>query len=235
MIRATPLSGPPLLVEPRPLVGPRPLAAPRPLVDPLLLVGADQQHIVTRAQLRGLGVPSGTIAHRLRPGGPWQRVLPRVICLQTGRLTAHQRLRAALAYAGPKGRPAPEAGEVLLTGAAVLADAGLPSAGHPADLAEVDVLIPGQRRVADRGFVRIHRAGGAMPGGFERDDGLWSTSVARALADLAPRERADGAGSARSAPRPSSGGTANSVSCSTSCSPGRTPARCPGWPGWWRS
>ncbi|MEV6973862.1 hypothetical protein [Kitasatospora sp. NPDC093806] len=157
-------------------------------VDPLLLLGADQQHIATRAQLRGLGVPSGTIAHRLRPGGPWQQVLPRVICLQTGRLTAHQRLRAALAYAGPKGRAAVPAGEVLLTGAAVLADAGLPSAGHPADLTEVDVLIPGPRRVADHGFVRIHRAGGAMPGGFERDDGLWSTSVARALADLAPRE-----------------------------------------------
>ncbi|MFJ2778404.1 hypothetical protein [Kitasatospora sp. NPDC087315] len=156
-------------------------------IDPLLLLGADQQHIITRAQLRRLGVPPGTIAHRLRPGGPWQQVLPRVICLQTGRLSPHQRLRAALAYAGPKGR-APLAGEVLLTGVAVLADAGLPSAGHPADLAEVDVLIPGARRVADRGFVRIHRAAGSMPGGLERDDGLWSTTVARALADLAPRE-----------------------------------------------
>ncbi|MFB7618963.1 hypothetical protein [Kitasatospora sp. NPDC056181] len=157
------------------------------LLDPLLLLGADQQHIVTRAQLRRLGVPSGTIAHRLRPGGPWQQVLPRVVCLQSGRLTSHQRLRAALAYAGPKGR-AVQGGEVLLTGVAVLADAGLPSAGHPADLAEVDVLIPGQRRVADRGFVRVHRAAGAMPGGFERDDGLWSTTVPRALADLAPCE-----------------------------------------------
>ncbi len=179
---------PALVAVPRPPVAARVRAAPRPVVDPLLLVGGDQQHIVTRAQLRALGVPSGSIAHRLRPGGPWQRVLPRVICLQTGRLTAHQRLRAAIAYAVPKGQPAPRAGEVLLTGAAVLADAGLPSAGHPADLAEVDVLIPARRRVADRGFVRIHRAGGAMPGGFERDDGLWSTSVARALADLAPRE-----------------------------------------------
>ncbi|MFJ3788279.1 hypothetical protein [Kitasatospora sp. NPDC090091] len=156
-------------------------------IAPLLLLGADQQHIVTRAQLRRLGVPSGTIAHRLRPGGPWQQVLPRVICLQTGRLTSHQRLRSALAYAGPKGR-GPQAGEVLLTGAAVLADAGLPSAGHPADLTEVDVLVPGPRRVADREYVRIHRAAGAMPGGFERDDGLWTTTVARALADLAPRE-----------------------------------------------
>ncbi|MFE2720924.1 hypothetical protein [Kitasatospora sp. NPDC059327] len=141
------------------------------LLDPLLLLGADQQHIVTRAQLRRLGVPSGTIAHRLRPGGPWQRVLPRVIQLQSGRLTPHQRLRAALAYAAPKGRSA-RPGEVLLTGEAVLAAAGLPSAGHPADLVGVDVLVPGPRRVADRDFVRIHRALGAMPGGFERDDGL---------------------------------------------------------------
>ncbi|MGA5823964.1 hypothetical protein ACPC54_39725 [Kitasatospora sp. NPDC094028] len=156
-------------------------------LDPVVLLGADQQHIATRSQLRRLGVPSGTIAHRLRPGGPWQQVLPRVICLQSGRLTFHQRLRAALAYAAPKGREA-RAGEVLLTGLAVLAEAGLPSAGHPADMAEVDVLIPGQRRVGDREFVRIHRAAGAMPGGVERGDGLWGTTVARALADLAPKE-----------------------------------------------
>ncbi|MEU8919414.1 hypothetical protein AB0D10_00570 [Kitasatospora sp. NPDC048545] len=156
-------------------------------LDPVALLGADQQHIATRAQLRRLGVPSGTIAHRLRPGGPWQQVLPRVICLQSGRLTIHQRLRAALAYAAPKGT-APQAGEVLLTGFAVLADAGLPSAGHPADIGTVDVLIPRQRRVCEREFVRIFRAGGEMPGGFERDDGLWSTTVARALADLAPKE-----------------------------------------------
>ncbi|MGW4892060.1 hypothetical protein ACWEQL_07305 [Kitasatospora sp. NPDC004240] len=168
---------------PRP---PAPRSAPYPLA-PLDLLGADQQHIVTRAQLRRLGVPSGTIAHRLRPGGPWQQVLPRVICLRSGRLSPHQRLRAALAYAAPKGA-APRAGEVLLTGRAVLADAGLPSAGHPADTAEVDVLVPAGRRVADRSFVRIHRAAGPMPGGFERDDGLWGTTVARALADLAPRE-----------------------------------------------
>ncbi|MFE4975610.1 hypothetical protein ACFRAR_26355 [Kitasatospora sp. NPDC056651] len=155
-------------------------------LDPVALLGADQQHIATRAQLRRLGVPSGTIAHRLRPGGPWQQVLPRVICLQNGRLTFHQKLRAALAYATPKGRE-PRSGEVLLTGFAVLAEAGLPSAGHPADLNAVDVLIPGQRRVGDHEFVRVHRASGAMPGGFERDDGLWSATVARALADLAPR------------------------------------------------
>ncbi|MGW3045184.1 hypothetical protein ACWC9T_35250 [Kitasatospora sp. NPDC001159] len=74
-------------------------------LDPVVLLGADQQHIATRAQLRQLGVPSGTIAHRLRPGGPWQQVLPRVICLHSGRLTVHQKLRAALAYASPKAWP----------------------------------------------------------------------------------------------------------------------------------
>ncbi|MDH6110437.1 hypothetical protein P3T36_003475 [Kitasatospora sp. MAP12-15] len=153
-------------------------------IDSVRLLGADQQHIVTRAQLIEHGVPSGTIAHRLRPGGPWQRVLPRVICLQNGRLTAHQRLRAALSYAAAKGQ-LPLPGAVLLTGLAVLAEAGLPSAGHPADLEVIDVLIPGARRVASRDFVRVHRAPG-MPAGFERDDGLWSVGVSRALADLAP-------------------------------------------------
>ncbi|MDH6118667.1 hypothetical protein ABH930_003612 [Kitasatospora sp. GAS204A] len=157
-------------------------------LDSVRLLGADQQHIVTRAQLIEHGVPSGTIAHRLRPGGPWQRVLPRVICLQSGRLTAHQRLRAALSYAAPKGeRPRP--GAVLLTGLAVLADAGLTGAGHPSDIEVVDVLIPAGRRVASRDFVRVHRAparASGLPAGFERDDGLWSVSVGRALADVAP-------------------------------------------------
>lgn len=153
-------------------------------LDSVRLLGADQQHIVTRAQLIEHGVPSGTIAHRLRPGGPWQRVLPRVICLQNGRLTPHQRIRAALSYAAPKGqRPLP--GAVLLTGLAVLAEAGLASAGHLADLDVVDVLIPAGRRVASRDFVRVHRAPG-LPAGFQRDDGLWSVPVSRALADLAP-------------------------------------------------
>ncbi|MFI9273738.1 hypothetical protein ACIGXM_23950 [Kitasatospora sp. NPDC052896] len=153
-------------------------------LNSLRLLGAEQQHIVTRAQLIEHGVPSGTIAHRLRPGGPWQRVLPRVICLQNGRLTPHQRLRAALSYAAPKGQR-PHPGAVLLTGMAVLADVGLASAGHPADLEMVDVLIPGCRRVASRDFVRVHRSPG-MPAGFQRDDGLWSVEVGRALADLAP-------------------------------------------------
>ncbi|PYC68043.1 hypothetical protein C7C46_29775 [Streptomyces tateyamensis] len=157
-------------------------------LDSVRLLGADQQHIVTRAQLIEHGVPSGTIAHRLRPGGPWQRVLPRVICLQSGRLSAHQRLRAAVSYAAPKGeRPRP--GAVLLTGLAVLAEAGLASAGHPADVDVVDVLIPNSRRVASRDFVRVHRAPlrpGGLPAGFQRDDGLWSVGVGRALADAAP-------------------------------------------------
>ncbi|TQF05505.1 hypothetical protein E6W39_28845 [Kitasatospora acidiphila] len=142
-------------------------------LEAVRLLGADQQHILTRAQLIEHGVPSGTIAHRLRPGGPWQRVLPRVICLQSGRLTPHQRLRAALSYAAPKGeRPKP--GSVLLTGLAVLADAGLPSAGHPADVEVVDVLIPSSRRVASRDFVRVHRAPsrvGGMPAGWSGTTG----------------------------------------------------------------
>ncbi|GAB2726388.1 hypothetical protein [Kitasatospora kifunensis] len=157
-------------------------------LDSVRLLGADQQHIVTRAQLIEHGVPSGTIAHRLRPGGPWQRVLPRVICLQSGRLTPHQRLRAALSYAAPKGEQ-PRPGDVMLTGLAVLADAGLASAGHPSDVEVVDVLIPAGRRVASRDFVRVHRAPArstTMPAGFARDDGLWSVGVGRALADVAP-------------------------------------------------
>ncbi|WP_371616053.1 hypothetical protein [Streptomyces sp. NBC_00454] len=44
-----------------------------------------QLNLATRHQLTTTaGIPPGTITSRTRPGGPWQRLLPRVYLLQTG-------------------------------------------------------------------------------------------------------------------------------------------------------
>lgn len=154
--------------------------------DPVVLLGADQQHIVTRRSCAA----RGAVRHHRPPAAPRRALAAGAAPGDLPADRAADRPSAAARRTGvrePEGA-APQAGEVLLTGDAVLADAGLPSAGHPADLGRVDVPIPGQRRVGNRAFVRVHRAAGPLPGGFERDDGLWSTTVARALADLAPGE-----------------------------------------------
>lgn len=59
-----------------------------------------QDGVVTREQALAVLSPAA-LRHRLRPGGPWQRVLPAVYVAQTGPLTGRQRLRAALLHGGP--------------------------------------------------------------------------------------------------------------------------------------
>lgn len=51
-------------------------------------VARRQLGLATRHQLTAAGVPDGTITSRTRPGGPWQRLLPRVYLLQTGPRTS---------------------------------------------------------------------------------------------------------------------------------------------------
>jgi hypothetical protein len=106
---------------------------------------AAQDGLATSKQLASLGWPNSTIAYRCTPGGPWQRVLPRVILLQTGAPTPRQRLRAALLYAGE---------DALLTGTAALALYGVRAAGLLMRVGAVDVLVPGTRNPRSRAYVR---------------------------------------------------------------------------------
>ncbi len=109
--------------------------------DPLVVA---QDGLATVHQLRDLGCPSHVVAARCRPGGPWQRVLPRVVLLGDAGPDPHQRMRAALLYAGP---------DALLAGAAALA---LHRYGTALPV-YVDVLV---RRPAHRGshaYVRVCR------------------------------------------------------------------------------
>ena len=135
----------------------------------------DQDQVATVGQLAGIGVPQSAVRERCRPGGRWQRPLPRVVVLQSGPLSAGQRCRAALAYAG---HPAAEA---MVTGAAGLALRGIEAAPLPSGVPVVDVLVPCERRVRTHTWVRVHHTR-RLP---EADavDGLPVAPVVRAAGD----------------------------------------------------
>jgi hypothetical protein len=103
-----------------------------------------QEHVISRRQAFGCGMTRAALAHRARPGGPWQRLLDGVYLAQTGTPTVPQQEMAALLHAGP--------GSVL-TGLAALHGLGLITA-QPRSF---DVLVPATRRPASVGFVTVHR------------------------------------------------------------------------------
>ncbi len=83
------------------------------------------------------------LLHRLRPGGPWQQLLPSTYLAVTGAPTIDQREWAALLYAGPRG---------VLTGRAALRATGLANAIPGV----IDVLVPDSRQCRSVGYVAIH-------------------------------------------------------------------------------
>ncbi|WP_431953618.1 hypothetical protein [Actinacidiphila sp. bgisy167] len=114
----------------------------------------EQDRVTTVAQLAAAGVPQSRLREWCRPGGRWQRPLPRVVVLQTGPLTAAQRSRAALAFAGHPQLPA------MITGAAGLALHGVGVAAPPCGLPVVDVLVPSGRRIRTHTWARVHHVRG---------------------------------------------------------------------------
>jgi hypothetical protein len=104
---------------------------------------AYQYSVITRRQALDRGLTPSALRQRLRPGGPWQRLLPGVFLAVTGTPSANQRDVAALLYAGPA---------CMLTGPAVLRRWGVPAPGR----VFTDVLIPAAKRRQSTGFARIH-------------------------------------------------------------------------------
>ena len=102
-----------------------------------------QYQVISRAQAMGHGMTSSALRQRLRPDGPWQRLLPGVYLAVTGSATAEQRIVAALLYAGPGS---------LITGIAAVRLRGLSASASTM----IDVLIPATRRRRSAGFVRVH-------------------------------------------------------------------------------
>lgn len=154
------------------------IPSPTPSLDEL---ARRQQNVVTASQLRSRGVPARTVTEHCRPGGPWQRLLPRVFLLQSGRPTPEQRMWAALLYAAQNGL-VERRGAPVITGAAALALYGFASVPGLQFVRGVDVLVPRQRRLRDAGEVRIMRTERALDSRLVH--GLACAPVARAVADM---------------------------------------------------
>ena len=141
-----------------------------PVPDSVARLLAEQSGLATRAQLRTHGMSSPGLRQQLERA--WRRVLPRVVLASRSPLTDHQRLVAALLFAGE--------------GAVV---SGLTAAlWHGVRAAAVDrrvhVTIPSHRCVADHAFVVVHRTRRPDVLAWRRGP-LVISSPARAVADAA--------------------------------------------------
>jgi hypothetical protein len=100
--------------------------------------------VIARYQALAVGLSENALRHRLRPGGPWRKLLPGIYLTMTGTPTTLQQEMAALLYAGNGS---------LVTGPAAL------RCHHIGKIVPdlVDVLVPATRQRHDAGFVRLHR------------------------------------------------------------------------------
>ncbi|MFE6845196.1 hypothetical protein [Streptomyces sp. NPDC057686] len=140
-----------------------------------------QFNLATRHQLISAGVPDGTITSRSRPGGPWQRLLPRVYLLQTGPPDHRQRALAAVLYAAEPPADPLSGDTAVLTGGAALALLGIRDVPHT----PADVLVRAPRRLTGTPDVRP-LATARWPRTIAVS-GIPSTRPVRAAADFASR------------------------------------------------
>jgi hypothetical protein len=104
-----------------------------------------QRQVVSRPQaLTALSLTRHGLQHRIRPGGPWRRLLPGIYLAATGEPSWEQLAMAAQLYAGPGS---------LITGLAALRfhEIRSPQTDY------VDVLTPRALKTASCDFVVIHR------------------------------------------------------------------------------
>jgi very-short-patch-repair endonuclease len=131
----------------------------------------ENEGVITRAQALGCGLSLAEIRHRIRPGGPWQRLFPGVYLGVTGTPTQRQTEVAALRRAGPAS---------VLTGIAALGHHGVRTPGSP----YITVLIPAAQRRRSKGFARIWGTT-RMPEFVFTDGAVRFADAARAVADAA--------------------------------------------------
>jgi hypothetical protein len=151
-------------------------------------VADTQMGLITSAQLRELGVHSGTTSRR-DAGGMWTRVLPGVHLVGGGHPSRLQREAAALLYAGPTG---------LITGLTAARHYGV-RAVRLQELADdsperpepIHVLVSHERRRVSTGYVRIERTR-RYPDEAQVRQGLALAPIARAVGDAARRLRRAG-------------------------------------------
>ncbi len=129
----------------------------------------DQEQVISRTEAFNCGMSVEQVQWRIRPGGPWQRLLPGVYLAVTGDPSRAQSELAALRYAGP--------GSVL-TGTAALRRHGV----RVPESKTLIVLIPAGRGRANRSFVRVWPTA-RMPEFVMADGAVRFTQAARAVAD----------------------------------------------------
>jgi hypothetical protein len=105
-----------------------------------------QYSVIGRRQAAACGMTEKAVRYRIKPGGPWQSILPGVYVAHTSRLTGMQRQMAAWLYADRA---------IAITGQAAAVRHGILT--RPSDF--VDVLVPLSCRRMDAGFARLHRTG----------------------------------------------------------------------------
>ena len=126
--------------------------------------------MVSRGQLLVLGMSDRSMQYRVRPGGPWQVLLPGVYLSVSGSPNLPQKEMAALLYAGPRS---------LITGPVAMLHHGVRG---PHDLDTIDVLVPAARQRGSTGFVRLHRTA-RLPDQIISSGPVRFAATARAVAD----------------------------------------------------
>lgn len=129
----------------------------------------DQERVISRTEALGCGMPLHQVRYRIRPGGPWQRLLSGVYLAATGTPTRRQLEIAALRYAGPGS---------ALTGTAALGRHGV----RVREGNVITVLVPGGRVRVNQSFVRVWPTT-RMPEFVMADGAVRFTRAARAVAD----------------------------------------------------
>ena len=143
--------------------------------DPAALddVIAVAERVLDHATLKQAGMPASTLVHRIRPDGPWQRILPGVLITHSGHPSRRERLLAAARFCGP---------ESVITGWAALRELGIQAAARHT---EVQCLVPETRQRKGHGFVLVERTR-RMPDPVLRQ-GLRLAPLPRAVVDAARR------------------------------------------------
>jgi hypothetical protein len=132
-----------------------------------------QHGVLSRSQALACGVTASGLQHRLRPGGPWRRLLPGIYLTATGAPTQEQLATAALLHGGP---------DSVITGTAALRNYAI----RVPDSRTIDVLVPARRQAISTGFVTLSRTW-RMPRQWTVDGFLRFALAERAVADTVRR------------------------------------------------
>lgn len=143
--------------------------------SPQELVRRSRLGAIKVSTLVELGVDSRTAYRRCLPHGPWQRLLPGVVLLQSSPPSTDQLVAASLLYAGRN---------TVLTGLEACRRHGL---RLPSD-DDVHLLVPHERKIRSCEYLTIERTRRMPPASVR--DGVPLASLVRATLDAARRIRA---------------------------------------------